>query len=365
MSIIVERYHTSMIALTAKILIIILCFTTLHFVLQFLFKKFLNKAKGRKKYWQQGFFETCKLPALIILWLFALSLIAVALANSYDLDEFIPTLLQIRTFLIIVALSWFALQWKGRVQLLILKEKRSSILAAEKVKIDLIGKIATLFIIILATIFGLEAMGFNVQTLATIGGISGFSLGFACKDIIANFFGGLMLYITRPFVVGENIKAAEKNLEGSVEEISWYYTCIRGIDKQPIYVPNSLFSNILVTNLSRMSHWNIDEVISIRYKDISLVEPLVKEIKELLINHPAIDTTQPVRVHLDKFSENSIDIGIWVCTFAVLKDEVIPIKQQILLKIANIVSSMNAEFASPVRTIEITEPIQIKTLNPP
>ena len=162
---------------------------------------------------------------------------------------------------------------------------REGIVKKEKAKIDVLGKLANLFITLLASIFFLEALGFNAQTLATIGGLSGFSLGFAGKDVFSNFFGGLMIYITRPFTVGEIIKSVEKKFEGVVEDISWYYTTIRGSDKQPVYIPNSFFSNIFVTNLSRMTHWYIDEKICIRYQDIKSVELIIEDIKFLIVHH--------------------------------------------------------------------------------
>lgn len=334
-----------MVEYISKIFLILLVFGLAHFALRLFFHRLMQQAKNKKKCVSEIFFETALVPFILILWAAAASLILNLLVGDMSV---------LRGIVIVAALIWFAFRFKRKLQKHALK-----CVAAERAKIDILSKIATLALLIVAVLFAMDALGFNMQTLSIIGGISGFSLGFASKDVIANFFGGLMLYLTRPFVVGDLIKSKEKDFEGTVEEISWYYTHIKGSDRLPIYVPNSLFASIIVTNLTRMSHWNIDEKLHVRYKDIDHIEKLVGGIKNILKGDEQIDQNQPIRVHFDRFTDSSLEIAIWACAIPTTKDDIIGIKQEIFIKIAKLLHSLGADFASPTTTIEVPSGIRI------
>ena len=68
-----------------------------------------------------------------------------------------------------------------------------------------------------------------------------------------------MVYLDRPFKVGDWIRSPDKDIEGTVEKIGWRLTTIRTFDKRPLYVPNQVFTNVSVQNPSRMSHRRIYE----------------------------------------------------------------------------------------------------------
>lgn len=94
-------------------------------------------------------------------------------------------------------------------------------------------------------------LGFSLSGVLAFGGIGGIAVGFAAKDMLANFFGGLAIYLDRPFIVGEWIRSPDHEIEGTVEHIGWRQTRVRAFNKNPIYVPNSLFSTIVVETPTR------------------------------------------------------------------------------------------------------------------
>src|ERR1019366_4675108 len=100
-----------------------------------------------------------------------------------------------------------------------------------------------------------------------------------------------MIHLDRPFNVGETIRSPEKQIEGKVEHIGWRQTQIRATNMALIYVPNALFTSIVIENPSRMSHRRIREVIGLRYEDLSKMSAIVEEVNIMLKNHPAIDPT--------------------------------------------------------------------------
>ena len=92
-------------------------------------------------------------------------------------------------------------------------------------------------VIITAILVAMQLFGYSISGLLAFGGIGGIAVGFAAKDLLANFFGGLMIYLDRPFSVGDRVRSPDKEIEGTVEDIGWRLTRIRTFDKRPLYIP--------------------------------------------------------------------------------------------------------------------------------
>ena len=186
------------------------------------------------------------------------------------------------------------------------------------------------------------------------GGVGGIAVGFAARDLLANFFGGLMIYMDRPFNVGEWIRSPDKEIEGTVEKIGWRLTTIRTFDKRPLYVPNSLFNNISVENPSRMLNRRIKETIGIRYDDLSKMKKIIDDVKKMLKEHPEIDKNKTLIVNFNEFAPSSLDFFVYTFTKTTDWVHYHEIKQEIMLSIINIIESNGAECAFPTSTLHIS-----------
>ena len=186
-----------------------------------------------------------------------------------------------------------------------------------------------------------------------LGGVGGLAVGLAAKDLLANFFGGLTIYMDRPFSVGEWIRSPDKSIEGTVEYISWRHTRIRAFNKNPIYVPNAVFTTIVVENPSRMSHRRIKETVGVRYDDFAVVAPIVDDIRSMLKSHPEIDATQTLIVNFTQFAASSLDIMVYTFTKTTVWVDYHVVKQDVLLKIGTIIERHGAEMAFPTQTLHI------------
>jgi len=207
---------------------------------------------------------------------------------------------------------------------------------------DAIAKLVRLSVIITAVLVILQTLGFSVSGVLAFGGIGGIAVGFAAKDLLANFFGGLMIYLDRPFLIGDWIRSPDREIEGTVEHIGWRLTTIRSFSKRAIYVPNSMFASISVENPSRMTHRRIYETIGLRYDDADKVVDVLKDIETMLRQHPEIDDTQTLMVHTTN----------WVKFQA--------IKQDVLLKIEKIIREHGAEIAFPTSTVHVPDGIKLE-----
>jgi len=80
----------------------------------------------------------------------------------------------------------------------------------------------------------MQTLGYSISGVLAFGGIGGIAVGFAARDLLANFFGGFMIYMDRPFDVGDWIRSPDQEIEGTVEKIGWRLTTIRTFDKRPL-----------------------------------------------------------------------------------------------------------------------------------
>ena len=236
----------------------------------------------------------------------------------------------------------------------IIASKRSIGEEIDQTTVDAIAKLLRISVIIIGFLIVLQSIGYSISGVLAFGGVGGIAVGFAARDLLANFFGGLMIYMDRPFNVGDWIRSPDKEIEGTVEKIGWRSTIIRTFDKRPLHVPNSIFSNISVENPSRMSNRRIKETIGIRYDDLSKMEKIINDVEKMLKNHVDIDTTETLMVNFNEFAPSSLDFFIYTFTKTTDWAHYHKIKQDVLLKIINIIESNGAECAFPTSTLHIS-----------
>ena len=206
---------------------------------------------------------------------------------------------------------------------------------------------------ITGTLLVLQAFGVSVSGVLAFGGIGGIAIGFAARDLLANFFGALMIFLDRPFSVGDWVRSPDRDIEGTVEDIGWRLTRIRTFDKRPLYLPNSIFSSLAVENPSRMYNRRIYETIGLRYDDIGSMEVIVQAVRELLEASDEIDQKQILMVNFVTFGPSSVDFFIYTFTKTVDWQTYHGVKQRILLNVAKIIESHGAEIAFPTQTLHV------------
>lgn len=205
-------------------------------------------------------------------------------------------------------------------------------------------------IIVIILLYG-EHFGMSLSGLLTFGGIGGIAVGMAGKDILSNFFSGIMLYFDRPFSIGDWVRSPDRNIEGTVSEIGWRMTKITTFDHRPLYVPNSLFSSISVENPGRMSNRRIDTVIGLRYEDASKIGTIVNAIRQMLQTNTDIDQQQTLLVYFNGFGDSSLNIMVYCFTRTTVWEEWLAVQQHVYLEIIDIVQDHGADFAFPTQTL--------------
>jgi len=214
--------------------------------------------------------------------------------------------------------------------------------------ISRILKITIFFIIVL--LFG-EHFGMSLSGLMTFGGIGGIAIGMAGRDILSNFFSGIMLYFDRPFNIGDWISSPDRKIEGTVVEIGWRITKIITFDHRPLYVPNSIFSSISVENPGQMTNRRITTELGLRYDDADKIGVIVEDIRSMLMQHDKIDTKQTLLVNFNQFADSSLNIMVYCFTKTTVWSEWLAVQQEVYLKMIEIIHQHDADFAFPTQTV--------------
>lgn len=205
--------------------------------------------------------------------------------------------------------------------------------------IEILEKTFTAAILFISLLLIFQIFNIDIVPLLAFSGIGAAVLGFASRDCFSNFFGGLMIYATRPFAIDDYIELPEKKISGYVEEIGWYLTSVRDLNKRLLYIPNSTFSTELLLNHSRMTHRFLDEKIRIRSVDGDRAESIINGIREIIKRHPEIDQAEPIDIFLLSLSPYGMEVEIKAYTLTTQYEEFMEIKQKILLEIHKIAFS--------------------------
>lgn len=209
------------------------------------------------------------------------------------------------------------------------------------------GKLLRMLATIIVGLFLLPILGIPISGIVAFGGGSAIVVGIGAQQILANYFGGLIIYSERHFKVGDWIYSPDKDIEGTVEHIGWRATQIRTFDKRPLYVPNAAFSSITVVNASRMTNRRIKEKIGVRYDDAHVLDTITQDIRSMLKEHPGIDQHQIMLVHFTNFGAYSLDLNVY--TFTKTRDwkGYLDVQQDVFLKIIQLIEQHGAALALP------------------
>ena len=304
--------------------------------------------------WDDALVQTASRPVLVSMWVVGASLMLRVLQHQAEV-RFLEEAMALRDVALITCVVWFLVRFSAKVGRNIIAVRVSRGEVVDYTTVDALGKLVRLLIVIVGILMAAQTLGFQITGLLALGGVGGIAVGFAAKDLLANFFGGLTIYLDRPFAVGDWIRSPDKSLEGTVEYISWRHTRIRAFNKNPIYVPNAVFTSIVVENPSRMSHRRIYETIGLRYDDFALIAAVTQDIRAMLVNHPEIDATQTVIVNFSAFGASSLDLMVYAFAKTTQWVKYQEVKQDVLIKVGEIILQHGARIALPTRTVRLQE----------
>ncbi len=325
----------------------------LHAVFKRLVKLVQARALERPGDWiqhlQEIVFGPMRAVFLIIGGYYGLSI----LGCRFGFQSIMEALEPFRNASVVICLAWMSLRWKKAVLQASQRHWKVSTPGLQHA----LDKFLSILIWVLAMLIVLRVFHLDIMPLLTFGGIGAAAVGFAAKDVIGNFFGGLMLSVSRPFSEGDYIVISEQRIEGYVERMGWYLTAIRDKDKRPIYLPNSIFASAVVVNNSRMTHRRIYETIGVSYADFSKLSELTGKIRAYAVQNRSIDSSEPLLVFFQNIGAYSLDILIDMYVYETHWEGYLQVREEVLKSIYAIILETGAEIPSPKTSVEIMQKI--------
>ena len=193
-------------------------------------------------------------PLGVAIWVVAITLITQRLVDHYALNSLLEfnagedvintdgLISMIRTGLLVLLATWFVARGvRAFASILNNWHNTKESIDLDTTAIQALASVGVVLAWVVGFIVMLQSLGLNMSAVITIGGIGGAGVAFASKDVVANFFGGIVVMLNQPFKVGDSIISGK--IAGTVTSIGLYATYLQTDDGNTLYVPNSIFNN--------------------------------------------------------------------------------------------------------------------------
>ena len=305
-------------------------------------------AKYTSNYYDDRIISALKAPIRFAFILVAIHLFfSIIFKETETIKNILNTLIVYDIFWAILAIAealrGLAHQFAGRYSSDLSQEVGNFMLTILKILISGVGLGAML-----------QVWGINVTALVASLGIGGLAFALAAKDAASNLFGSFSLLADKSIRIGEWIKV--NGVEGTVEDIGMRTTKIRSFGKSLITVPNQIVANNPIENFSRRGVRRIKMRIGLTYSTSSeQMIKIVEEIKYMLHNHEHISQKETLLVNFESFGDSALNIFIYTFTSTANWAKYLNIREDVHVKIMQIVEDNHSSFAFPSQSIYIEE----------
>lgn len=175
--------------------------------------------------------------------------------------------------------------------------------------LDAIVKVSGYFILILMI---LGFFGVTTASVVAVLGSAGLTLGLALQGSLSNFAGGVLILLLKPFTVGDYIIEESGKKEGTVQEISIFYTTLLTADQHIVVIPNGTLANNSITNLTKSGIRRLDIRVGISYaSDIRRAKQVLQQVAEQSSHR--LQSEAPV-VLVDELADSSVELLVRIWT---------------------------------------------------
>lgn len=161
-------------------------------------------------------------------------------------------------------------------------------------------------LLILLILSVLSTLGIEMTSFIAILGAAGLAIGLALQGSLANFAGGILILMLKPFKVGDVIEA--QGVTASVSEIQIFHTVLKSFDNKTIIIPNGKLYNDIITNYSTESARTVQWIFAIGYNDdIDHAKSIIKEV--VFSDERVLDRDRPY-IYVDSLGDFSVNIRV-------------------------------------------------------
>ncbi len=304
---------------------------------------------------QAGYKELAKgylLPVARPLSLFFVSILIVVFVPALQLPSEFSWILM--TFLRVLVPIFGIIVFYRLVDVLALYLKH----LAEKTKstlddqlVPLVRKTLKTFVVVVGSLFVLNNLKIDIIPLLTGLSIGGLAFALAAQDTIKNFFGSLMIFVDKPFQIGDWITAGD--IDGTVEEVGFRSSRIRTFRNSLMYVPNSKLADSMVDNHGLRQYRRFYTQIALTYDTPpELIQTFVEGLRKIVENHP--DTRKDYfHVYFNDMAAFSLNVMFYIFFEVPGWPEELKARHEILMEIMKLAEKLGVNFAFPTQTLHM------------
>lgn len=263
-------------------------------------------------------------------------------------DSFINSIvIEVISALVLVIIMWILLKIIDEVveQLLVPFAKKSQSELDDQL-VPLLRKASKVFVVVLFAIMILSSFGYDVTAIIAGLGIGGLAIAFAAQETIKDIFGGVSIFTSRPFKIGDQVLFNNELLK--VEEVGLRYTRLRNLDDRQVIIPNSQVASAVLTNVTSSKKKKMRVSIGLTYDTPAAKIKKAKELIAEVINSTKACDKNP-EIYFREFKESSLDFLL----IYIIKDldKWMATADEVNTRIKEEFDKAGIEFAFPTQTV--------------
>jgi len=282
------------------------------------------------------------------------SAVAHRVIGAYVGLPLLPRLYYARTIWVLISIGffWFLL----RASSLTMQRLRVHAISAGRIgtgTLMVLGeRLLAALVVIVAVLATLGIVGFNLTTVLAGLGIGGIAIAFAAQKTLENLFGGISVLADEVISVGDFCRFGDR--VGNVEDISLRSTRIRTLERTELSIPNGALATMNIENFTRRDKFLFNPTLVMRSEtSADQLRYLLAEVRRMLYEHPKVESDS-ARIRFASFDNSALSLEIF--SYILTRDmaEFTAIREDVLLRIMDIVQRSGCGFAAPSQTVYIS-----------
>lgn len=217
--------------------------------------------------------------------------------------------------------------------------------------VPLVRKTLKTFVVITGTLFILDNMDINIIPVLTGLSIGGLAFALAAQDTIKNFFGSVMIFVDKPFQIGDWITSGD--IDGSVEEVGFRSSRVRTFRNSVMYVPNGKLADSTIDNHGLRQYRRFYTTLGVTYNTPpALIETFVKGLRQIVEDHPHTRKDY-YNIYFNDLGDFSLKIMFYIFFEVPTWPEELKARHEILLEIMKLAREIGIHFAFPTQTLHM------------
>jgi len=255
------------------------------------------------------------------------------------------------TAMLMACMAWLASRLADRGFEHAVKNRRNTGRGGESILL-LVQRVNRILLLIIALVAALALFGVNVKTTLAGLGIGGLAIALGAQKTLENIIGGVSLLMDKAIHAGDFCEIGGKL--GTVEDIGLRSLRLRTLDQNLLVVPNSMLAQMQFQNMKARSKLLISQNFSLRIETrVEQLRFVLDGVQHMFDEHPYIEPGSS-RIRVADFAGAAFDIELWAYVTTGDWIAFTTIRQEIILKITEIVEAAGAQFAAPTRLTYVT-----------